>query len=425
MSPSVWHIGQLLNSVQSTFVGLLRIWSIPIVLMLSLASGYTTYYGMSYFISGWIALIVTVAVQSIVVIATLELAGIHWKANLPRYLLTLSTLLIAITVSVSFSYFKFYEFSQHDNILIHNHQGFERGVVEYIDAVAHLKGEMASRQKQRAEAATREANQAYLGIHPSMSANKESHTQAGKVGKGPFWTLYNEAQVREQAELEKLERSFIDLDRHLLELRSSLREFSLRMADADAYDKVVSSLGQLQSQVENLSAGFGSQPPRPPALAPFAQLTSGITPTFEMWEDVSWFALACAAMVDFFTVILSYRLEFSAPGPLTDEEMELAYLGLRQFSQFTINNNDELEFQIERTELERARHRPDWTRMFAVAFLLNRGYLRKISANKVEFAPNLYPIIANRLQTRLDAAAVTPGTSDENLRQLLERKTHG
>jgi hypothetical protein len=35
--------------------------------------------------------------------------------------------------------------------------------------------------------------------------------------------------------------------------------------------------------------------------------------------------------------------------------------------------------------------------MFAVAFLLNRGYLRKISDKTVEFAPNLYPIIAKRL----------------------------
>lgn len=51
MTTSVWRIGQFLNSVQSTFVGLLRVWSIPIVLLLSIASGYTTYYGMSFFIS--------------------------------------------------------------------------------------------------------------------------------------------------------------------------------------------------------------------------------------------------------------------------------------------------------------------------------------------------------------------------------------
>ena len=65
MTAPVWRIGQLLNSVQSTFVGLLRVWSIPIVLMLSIASGYTTYYGMSHFIGDWISLIVTIGGASV------------------------------------------------------------------------------------------------------------------------------------------------------------------------------------------------------------------------------------------------------------------------------------------------------------------------------------------------------------------------
>jgi hypothetical protein len=422
MTPSIWRIGQLLNSVQSTFVGLLRIWSIPIVLMLSVASGYTTFYGMSYFITPWISLIVTVAVQSIVVIATLELAGIHWRANLPRYLMTLLSLLVALSVSVSFSYFKFYEFSQRDNVLVERHQHFEEDLARYIDAVARLKGEMVAKQRQRADDAAREANQAYLGIHPAMTG--KDYVQSGKVGKGPFWSLYNEAQQREQAQLAKLEQSFVELDRHMTELRTRLKEFSFHMQDAAAYEKVVLSFGQLQAQAENLAAGVGVPPVKAPVLAPFVKITSGMTPTFDMWDNISWFALACAAMVDFFTVILSYRLEFTAPGPLTEEEKELAYLGLRQFANFTINSNDELEFQIERTELERARRTPDWTRMFAVAFLLNRGYLRKISEKKVEFAPNLYPVISARLQARADAAAA-PAPGEQALQSLMEKKSHG
>ena len=46
-----WGLAGLINRAQASFVGLLRIWSIPIVVMLSIASGYTTYYGMSYFIT--------------------------------------------------------------------------------------------------------------------------------------------------------------------------------------------------------------------------------------------------------------------------------------------------------------------------------------------------------------------------------------
>ena len=112
MKSNTWGLGQILNNVQSTFVGVLRIWSIPIVLMLSVASGYTTYYGMSYFITYWIALIITIAVQSIIVICSLEIASIHWKANRTRFVLIAFSLLLAVSVSVSFSYFKFYEISE-------------------------------------------------------------------------------------------------------------------------------------------------------------------------------------------------------------------------------------------------------------------------------------------------------------------------
>ena len=74
-------MGYLINSIQTLFVGLLRVWTIPIVLMLSVASGFTTFYGLSHFITSWIALIITIAIQSIIVICSLEIAGMHWQAN--------------------------------------------------------------------------------------------------------------------------------------------------------------------------------------------------------------------------------------------------------------------------------------------------------------------------------------------------------
>lgn len=52
---------------------------------------------------------------------------------------------------------------------------------------------------------------------------------------------------------------------------------------------------------------------------------------------------------------------------------------------------------IEKTELEKARRYSDWSRMFAVGLLLNRGFLRKIDKRTVEFAPNIYPIIAEKM----------------------------
>jgi hypothetical protein len=115
----------------------------------------------------------------------------------------------------------------------------------------------------------------------------------------------------------------------------------------------------------------------------------------------------------------------TAPGPLSEEEKNLTFQGLRQFSQFTINSNDELEFVIERSELERARRVSDWQRMFAVAFLLNRGYLRKMSARSVEFAPNLYPIVAERMTGPAPAPLNSESANDDPLAAAMRQKFRG
>ncbi|MFZ2170418.1 MAG: hypothetical protein WAW61_12360, partial [Methylococcaceae bacterium] len=63
----------------------------------------------------------------------------------------------------------------------------------------------------------------------------------------------------------------------------------------------------------------------------------------------------------------------------------------------------ELEMVIEKSDIERARRYSDWSRMFAVGFLLSRGFLRKIDEKSVEFAPNLYPLVAERMGAKLRA----------------------
>jgi hypothetical protein len=42
--------------------------------------------------------------------------------------------------------------------------------------------------------------------------------------------------------------------------------------------------------------------------------------------------------------------------------------------------------------------------MFAVGLLLNRGFLRKIDDKSVEFAPNLYPLIAEKMSDKIHQA---------------------
>ena len=67
---------------------------------------------------------------------------------------------------------------------------------------------------------------------------------------------------------------------------------------------------------------------------------------------------------------------------------------------------------IEKSNIERARRYSDWSRMFAVGFLLSRGFLRKVDNRSVEFAPNLYPLIAERMSTQLRAIKEKAETPD-------------
>ena len=161
-------IGRLINIIQTLFVSLLRIWSIPIVLLLSLASGFTTFYGMSYFITPWIALIITVAIQSIIVICSFELAGIHCKANRLRYFSVLVSLIIAFTASMSFSYFKFYEISEHDTIRIERINEVGNQVDDYLKKLVKVKSNLLAQQKIELENLEKQVSQAYFGTHPDI-----------------------------------------------------------------------------------------------------------------------------------------------------------------------------------------------------------------------------------------------------------------
>ncbi|BBL71389.1 hypothetical protein MoryE10_19950 [Methylogaea oryzae] len=419
MAFSVGGIGHILNAAQSTFVGLLRVLSIPIVLSLGLASGYTTYYGMAHFITDWIALIVTVAVQSITVICSLELAGMHFRANAVRYLATCAALLVALCVSVSFSYFQFYEISQKDDLVIDRHKAMRVAVNEYLDAITKRKAEIMAQQQARVEEAYKNSTSAFLGTQSGMPEGYKNN-----VGKGPVWEHYNQLYLQSQADAKKLAQRFGELDELISVLRAKMSSFTVGPgSEASVHAAMLDAFQKVQGGFEALAAEYVAAGIPAPVLPSFTELNRPLEPSFAMWHNVSLFALACALMVDFFTVVLSYKLEFSAPGPLNEEEKELAYTGLRQFSEFTINRDDELEILIEKTELERARRFSDWNRMFVVAMLLNRGYLRKVNDRRVEFAPNLYPVMAERM--RMQPPDESPAEGELRLRQLVAKKVYG
>ena len=391
-------VGYLINSIQTLFVGLLRVWTIPIVLMLSVASGFTTYYGLSHFITPWIALVITIAIQSIVVICSLEIAGMHWRANRLRYFSVVCSLFIALTASVSFSYFKFYEISEQDTLHINRLNQIRTEVKSYVDSVLAIKGEVLKQQHDALDKAALEVSQAYFGTHAQIVEGYKH-----QVGEGPFWKHYNQIYQEKKQQQAQLDHDFAELDKDVQTLQASINDLDVAVNIEAAYAAMLENFQAMQLKINLLSGTIGRSLPEVPLLMTYKQFTADVQPSAAMWSDFSLFAFVCAAMVDFFTVLLSYRLEFTAPGPLTGEEEDLVFECLRQFTEFRINKNDELEMVIEKTEIERAKRYSDWSRMFAVGLLLSRGFLRKIDDRTVEFAPNLYPLIAEKMGDRINA----------------------
>jgi hypothetical protein len=389
-------VGYFINSIQTLFVGLLRIWTIPIVLMLSVASGFTTYYGLSHFITPWIALVITIAIQSIIVICSLEIAGMHWRANRLRYFSVVCSLFIALTASVSFSYFKFYEISEHDIQHINRLNLIRSDIKPYVDRIQIIKTEVLNQQRADLDKASLEVSQAYFGTHAQIIEGYKH-----QVGEGPFWKHYNQIYLDKKQQQSQFDHDFSELDQTIQKLQTSTNELDVAVNIEDAYSAMLDNFQNVQLEINQLSGNIGRSLPQAPLLMTYKQFIADVQPSAAMWSDFSLFAFICAAMVDFFTVLLSYRLEFTAPGPLTADEEDLVFECLRQFTEFRINKNDELEMVIERTELERARRYSDWSRMFAVGLLLSRGFLRKIDDKTVEFAPNLYPLIAEKMADKI------------------------
>jgi hypothetical protein len=391
-------LGYFINRIQTLFVSMLRIWTIPIVLMLSLASGFTTYYGLSHFITPWIALVITVAIQSIIVICSLEMAGIHWKANRMRYFTVVASLAVAISASVTFSYFKFYEISEQETLHINRLNELRQQTKSYLDSILQVKSQMLHQQKLDLEKASLDASQAYFGTHNQIGPGYKN-----QVGEGPFWRHYNQIYQEKKQVLQQQEQAFQTLDSNIRLLQSNLNQLDVTNDKEATYSQFLKNYQDIQLAVNQLASSMGVSLPDAPLLMTYKQFVEEVKPSFAMWRGFSWFAFVCAAMVDFFTVLLSYRLEFTAPGPLTIQEEELVFECLRQFTEFRINENDELEMVIEKSDLERARRYSDWSRMFVVGLLLSRGFLRKVDDRTVEFAPNLYPLMAEKMSDKIAA----------------------
>ena len=397
----------LIYQIQNVFVRLLVISKIPLILLLSCASGYTTYYGMKLFITGWIALIITIAVQAILVMATVELSRLHWRASLLHFSSTVLYLLVALSVSIFFSYFKFYEISESTALQEIKYNRLKKNIDQYLNTVLTQKSERVEIHNQRVLKARYQSDQAYLGTHPAMPNRVQ-----GIVGKGSYWEYFNEGVEREQRTLSNLKIRFDGLDKEIKELSVLLSKQGLaELRVKSNYQAVKTRYQMVGDQSNSLMSDSGQATLMQPSLESFEQYIE-IKPSLDVLGSLAPLALFLAVMVDLFTLILSYRLEVMPPETLSNHEKRLAFLGLQEFPDWTINQGGHLETRLEHNEEEAALDYDDSWRKLIVGMLLNRGMLRKVSGKKVEFSPQLYSLIIDQLIK--DIEDTTPAQTPES-----------
>ncbi|MEQ1531239.1 MAG: hypothetical protein ABL925_18125, partial [Methylococcales bacterium] len=275
-------LGHIISRLQALFIGLLRIWTIPIVLMLSMASGFTTYYGLANFITPWIALIITIAIQSIIVICSLELAGMHWKANRIRFLSVVISLFIALAASVSFSYFKFYEISEHENLHISRLSHIKADLKKYLDDITVIKTEILAKQRQELAAASKDVSQAYFGTHPEIASKYRN-----EVGQGPFWKHFKEIYSEKQQAVTKLNHELLDLDDSIRNLQNHINTLDAAANRETAYKDLLNNVQDVQLRVSQLPALIDKPFPAAPMLMSYQQFVHGIKPSCAMWQGFS------------------------------------------------------------------------------------------------------------------------------------------
>jgi hypothetical protein len=248
--------------------------------MLSFCTGFTTYYGLSHFITSWIALIITIAIQSIIVISSLEIAGIHWRANRMRYFSVVCSLVVAMSASVSFSYFKFYEISQQDNLHINRLNKIRSDVKTYIDRVLAIKGEVLKQQLADLEKATLDVQQAYFGTHAQIAEGYKK-----QVGEGPFWKHFNQIYLEKKEQQTKFEHGFSELDKDIQKLQVSINVLDVATNIESAYSEMLENFQNVQLKINLLSGNIGQSLPEAPLLMTYKQFTADLQPSFAMWSD--------------------------------------------------------------------------------------------------------------------------------------------
>lgn len=380
------NLHNVFHNVQLFFTNFITVLIVPIIIALSIASGYTTFHGMINFITPWIAFPVTFAVQAIIILAAFKLSRSYWKANRTRYLSYIVSLIIGLIISVYFSYFTFYEKSQSKFIKEVKFNALRTTIEDYIQEARKSKVEIILRKERNLELFSAQADSAELGRGSFLPDSLR-----GRTGRGGFYWSKKREERRQRMNLDVFKQDFEKIEAESDSFLANLDIDALR--DRANYRLMLARFSKLSNKIQNMLSNYGYQVINQPELISYERFVE-LIPDFVVLRNISYFSLFLAVIIDVLAFVFSYRLSEMPTRLLSSEERRLAYLGIKEFSRYSINKRDQLELIIEKSSIEKADGYDDSARMFIAALLLNSELSKKVDADKVEFTPTFYPIIA-------------------------------
>jgi len=359
-----------------------------LIVVLSIISGFTTYHGLSFFtvkLDTWMTVALAVSIQVVIVMSTLQFALAYWSASPWRLISALCCLLFSASVSIFFSYFTFYEFSEAPDILMQQKFKIQKEHIEtFVSNINNVRSHQILLQKQKVEVAKKNEELAFGGKLPDGSSIP--------LGPGKHTKFFNEKAADEKKTLDLLQNNNNDII-----LAADAASFIVKLgveglSNKQNYENLLAKISSASKASNEFSALVGEQPVPTPNLIGFQEYVQ-VIPSLQSLDKISWLPLFLAILVDFLTFILSYWLEHYSFGSIKKIDRDRLVEQLLSFNQWGINNRNQFELRLPKTESERAANTHDADRLFVASMFLNKGYLRRVNRTQAEFTPAMYDLM--------------------------------
>lgn len=370
----MYKVNQFFADINIGFVNFLRTFSIIIILLLVSASGYTTYHGMLNYVIWQIALVITIAIQAIIVLSTYELAVTSFKIQKPKFFALMASLLVGVAISVNFTYVMFFNTSNTENARNQSVSDFLNKMNVYTDSVYHRKSVMLGNKIGTIQEKRRQMNRELRGEEGSVT---------GTPGDGVVYRAF-------QKEIQELEVAKNALEVDLTAIDTVINEFytnfSIEILTED--ELRLTELYKRMILIINATISRNGEKPlliRPPDMITLEAVNNS---RGSPYGTIRYMPLFLAIVVDLLTIFFSYRLKILPIGDLSDLELKLVMSEFFKIANVDINNNNQFKIYFD-----------DCTnnQKYIISLLLNKGYLRRVGKNEVESSERFFDMVNQKI----------------------------